>query len=774
VEVSIFTVSRPRVRRNFFQRWEEPGEHEPANAYFSRMAGRNLQTSARVFAQEMGLDGRQLPIADCLDAVRHLPIVGMDRLIAATPVVTKRTVQLLGQTVRRRHWSGDEPRWCPGCIAESSHYRTYHGLIDFTVCPFHGCAIAIGTGGDRSLSWRHPSMAYTPDGTRVGRQVPRSPEPSPSFERWLLGRLGVLPPWTVPLLEGVPLDSVLDTVSLLGRAATRGWSRTAPRIGHDGLSRQAVVAAGYGVLTGGIAAIEALFERIAAEAEGRIGPRHQRWGLNHSYGWLFQAIIYGQRAGSILPAVKAAVMTDALRRGVFARSTTAIDAVALETNALHRDEVAHLVGVQPRYVDTIARRIGIRPDVQAGRFVMYARADALRLRREIEQSLPRQAAIVALGLARADFDALEAGGSIRPLCRLGGGSVAHERFRPVELEALLPMTPALTTMPADSLTCAAFAAATGLSFTRVILAITRRMIVPVARDPTSPGFQGLRLAQRDVAQFAETEIPLLRRGGRERRAGKALGLPHCDAATTLGVGIDTVQALLVQGFIAPVPAIDGVRSRIDPSSLDAFRARYAPAAEYADVLGCARPFAMGRLQKLGIAIHVRTLGEPSNVSAFVERLAVMRVLGLDDDPLAEEDAGWKGFWRGFGEHLAKRKSIFRLVAPVGRPEARLMSGDRRTSCLIRVSVEAAVDAEGAALPAEPRPPARASWLNLYPRLAALAYEQRAGAPDQSRELCEFGGCKIELAVISRKHRKQRPFRVRVPGDVVAESADGST
>ena len=204
-----------------------------------------------------------------------------------------------------------------------------------------------------------------------------------------------------------------------------------------------------------------------------------------------------------------------------------------------------------------------------------------------------------------------------------------------------------------------------------------------------------------------------------------------------------------------MPETDGARSRIDPASLDAFRARYAPAAEYADVLGCARRAAMGRLHKLGIPIHVRTVGEPGSVSAFVERSAVLRVLSLDDDPLAQDDAGWKGLWRGFGEHLTEHKSIFRLVTPVAPAPGARHVGRRRTSCTIRVAVKTPADVDARAQPAEPRPPARALWSSLYPRIEALAYKQRASVSDVSENLCEFGNCKIRLDVISKAHRMQR-------------------
>ncbi|WP_238258209.1 TniQ family protein, partial [Methylorubrum podarium] len=167
------TRERP-LRRHLIRRWFDPAEHEPATGYFSRLAARNNQVSARIFADDMGFDGRNLDPGDCLDAVSHLEMRGMDRLIDATPVVTTRTVRLLGVEVRRRHWS-EAPRVCPGCLAESAHHRTYHSLLSFTVCPFHGCGIVGGLDGP--LAWWHPHLDRAPDGTRVAQPLPRLSHP---------------------------------------------------------------------------------------------------------------------------------------------------------------------------------------------------------------------------------------------------------------------------------------------------------------------------------------------------------------------------------------------------------------------------------------------------------------------------------------------------------------------------------------------------------------------------------------------------------------------
>lgn len=747
----------PRVRREFFQRWDEPREHEPAHAYLSRLAGLNLQTSARVFAEEMGLDGRQLPPDACLEAVRHLPIAGLDRLIAATPVVTKRRAQFLGHSVRRKHWSGDEPRWCPGCIAESPHYRVYHGLLSFTICPFHAVPIEIGTGGDDSLSWRHPNLAFTPNGRRVGRKMPRHEEPIPSFERWVLGQLGVIEPWSIPILDGVPLDQAIDTVDLLGRAAVRGWSRQAPRIRTGGLTRRDVVARGFEVLLGGPAAIEVLFERIAAEAGDRPGPKDRVWGLNQSYGWLFNAVLYGQRAGHHLPAVKTAVGNVAMRRGAFARQTTSLVKAEAGAAYLHREEVARVLDIQPRLVDRIAQRLNIRAEVHGRRFVMYARADVEHLQRELADALLRNDAAQALGLSVADFAALEAAGLTRPFCRLGGGTRKHDRFRRFELYGLLAAATlkASEAQSEEGVAFATFTKKTGLKPGQVATLIGAGRLTPIRRDPSLSGFQGLYLRSLDIDRFATTQIRILHAGGRERLPARGEGLTHSDAQAELGVEAITLQALLAQGYLTVIERRhDGARERIDPESIEAFSAIYAPAADYADALGCSRRSAIHRLRALGIRVHVRPVNEVSSVLAFVVRSEVKRALGFDKDPLGAGTRGWRHFWEGFRRYLADRKSVFRLVRAENRAEARLLSGDRRTSCTIGVTDDA-VEQQAGRSAYEQAVPVIHAWSEIYRRLENLAYDQRSVDPRRSHDNYYADGRALKLKIISSTHRRQR-------------------
>jgi len=234
-----------------------------------------------------------------------------------------------------------------------------------------------------------------------------------------------------------------------------------------------------------------------------------------------------------------------------------------------------------------------------------------------------------------------------------------------------------------------------------------------------------------------------------------LTLTHSDAQAELGVEAITLQALLAQGYLTVMePRHDGARERIDPESIAAFSAIYAPAADYADVLGCSRRSAIHKLRALGIEVHVRPVNEVSSVLAFVMRSEVKRVLGLDKDPLGAGKRGWRHFWEGFRGYLANRKSVFRLVRAENRAEARLLSGDRRTSCMIGVADDA-VEQQAARSVHEQAVPEIHAWSEIYRRLENLAYDQRSVDPRRSHVNYYADGRVLKLMIISATHRVQR-------------------
>lgn len=66
------------------------------------------------------------------------------------------------------------------------------------------------------------------------------------------------------------------------------------------------------------------------------------------------------------------------------------------------------------------------------------------------------------------------------------------------------------------------------------------------------------------------------------------------------------------------------------------------------------------------------------------RSAVVKVLGCEKEMLTACSDGWAGYWKAFSEYLADTKSVFRLTCVRDRPEAKLRSGDRRSSIDLKI------------------------------------------------------------------------------------------
>ena len=101
-----YTVPLPRWPPKAFK-------YEPAHGYFLRLAERNGAQSARVFADGVGLNGRNFDIAELLRFCQKFPIAGMEELIAATPSIEGSFIRVNGQTFRKAtDWSARRPRVC--------------------------------------------------------------------------------------------------------------------------------------------------------------------------------------------------------------------------------------------------------------------------------------------------------------------------------------------------------------------------------------------------------------------------------------------------------------------------------------------------------------------------------------------------------------------------------------------------------------------------------------------------------------------------------------
>ena len=225
----------------------------------------------------------------------------------ASPVLTTLTVDLLGSTLSRDHFSVVRRRWCPLCMREDPYHRAWWDLHHFTACPDHGLAMAddcvCRPGHDPQ--WRTSHVGACRCGRRLEDAVV-APATAPEIDlsRYLRDRLLGLPR-SATVMDDLPtLGDALAAMEAIGAASMRD---TLPKLRRS-IGRGEVAAEGFRVACGGEAAVLDLLDRIATRPE-----KKARWGVEHAYG-TFYGFVDGLEDGSALAALlKPALLEHASR-----------------------------------------------------------------------------------------------------------------------------------------------------------------------------------------------------------------------------------------------------------------------------------------------------------------------------------------------------------------------------------------------------------------------------------------------------------------------------
>ena len=246
-------------------------DHEPAHGFFQRLAHQNGQISTRTLATSMGLNGRNIDQAEMLEFCQRFPVRGLDKLAAATPIIKGPLVILSGETFSKsRDWSLLAPRICRGCIGDSPYYRNWFDLTVIGRCPLHDLPLEQGAEG-MSLRWWFPEVGVTPNGFQMAEFNARRAETLPeSWERYVLGRMGVLEPLAIPALDRSRMIDVIAVAKLLGQVIPFGWREAGANLPErPQLIRREAIIQGFEFLRGGPAAISDALERYLHSRCGR-------------------------------------------------------------------------------------------------------------------------------------------------------------------------------------------------------------------------------------------------------------------------------------------------------------------------------------------------------------------------------------------------------------------------------------------------------------------------------------------------------------------------
>lgn len=155
-----FKLARP------FSRWRlKPEIGEPSYSYFAREVADEGHDSLRVYANEIGLDGRDINPEQLLQSLERLPLdqTFKDRLRNATPILKDGVYSFGSERLRQKQVSFQYRRFCPKCLCESPFHRVWWDIVDLYACPVHEVRLVTDVQGKR-INWSWPHFDYSPAG----------------------------------------------------------------------------------------------------------------------------------------------------------------------------------------------------------------------------------------------------------------------------------------------------------------------------------------------------------------------------------------------------------------------------------------------------------------------------------------------------------------------------------------------------------------------------------------------------------------------------------
>lgn len=603
--------------------WGTPRLGEPAHGYLLRLGSMNGVGSISVLLNSHGLNGRALQPAECLDFALSFPIEGKEQLVRATPVISQTAVLLMGQQLRRRDWQISLRRFCPACLAENPYHRVWWDLPAFARCPDHDIDILDRDVAGRPLPWWSPSFTHSPLGGELMRyDVPRRPSPRISVESYILGRLGVSPPISVPMLDCFQgLGQSLAAVELFGRIFLGGALRVRPTVDTTpGFELSNVMSAGFQISLGGESALVDVLKDVLGR---RDSFAECRGGL---FGWLGQAVTESE--GEHTKLVASLMHRAAVEQGSFSRGTSTAWQSG-EAGWIPVPTLAIELGLTERAVRRLSEIMGFHKrqfGAARARYRSFSHQQAETMRHALESSLNRSDAAAALGVSRDTFSAFVSAGYIAIFARPGVG-LDRDRFRPEDVAALaahlLRNTELVSEMPCGYLRLANLRRT---SRTDPALSVRecfasdmplRWRVGPTAGDVLIADPHSSLRDKMEAARAALHTLP---------------GLSFYQAATILGCSIRMLEGLVEMSQLRMCSETRGWR-RIDPATVEAFGLKYASPEIYFEYVDCRTKNGKIGLKLVNLGIDNFSVEQrDGSRSHMIDRSSAATVLSLAHDP----------------------------------------------------------------------------------------------------------------------------------------------
>lgn len=168
-----------------FSRWRlrpEPGE--PSYSYFARLVADEGHGSMKIYATEIGTNGRNFVPEEMLHVLQQLPLTAEEheRLRMATPLTVDGFHNVGNERLRPKQLSFRTRRFCPHCLADKPYHRIQWDIVAASHCSIHGNRLVSEVGG-KPLKWWWPHFDVSPGGdSLIDRSSPKPDRPLPFHE----------------------------------------------------------------------------------------------------------------------------------------------------------------------------------------------------------------------------------------------------------------------------------------------------------------------------------------------------------------------------------------------------------------------------------------------------------------------------------------------------------------------------------------------------------------------------------------------------------------
>ncbi len=628
-----------------FASWQtKPETGEPAQDYFARLVGEGYQASARVHANEMEINGRNIVLKEILNELLLLPLPE-DRkqsLVRWTPVWNGNFHCLAGQTLRKRQVSFYNRRFCRACLAEGPYHRSWWDIIDFQICPLHSVPIEQETAAGDRIKWWFPSFESAPDGEYLPRARPRSEE-SDGFEWYVLSRLGYVAGAERPVLDSAPLHEVIDACAMVGRLVANPWTTKTPRADPGHCRR------GFETLRGSATEVEAAFVRWLEE---HVSQDERNRGVKNAYGWFRRAALW--------PDV------DNASRRAFA-SVGRIGRQNLKIELPHQEftikEAAGEFGADVRGLRRLAQQAGLVPkDASAASRAFLSRERVDELHAVARDLISVSEAASRLGCSQQCVRKLAKSGVITGFnnTRLFGAAGHGLALRGSEIDRVAQSIRGVTCTNGSGQVhrIGYLARQIGCTDAQIVEAVLAGRMSVCRIDRRRKGISAWQF------EAIVHKKPFRRQvGDREIR--------RIEAAELMGYQPEVVTILVDANLIKTREGEDG-RVYLDRRSFEDFHGKYVNAKLYLDRLGCKEDHLEARLLELGILRRHARLPTRNKVY-IVERKSMELAIGS-----LGHGSGDPAIWPRFREEMASVCPSFVLPTSMGGRDVKAYTATRAT------------------------------------------------------------------------------------------------